>query len=253
MKTFAANNGRFKILTDTGFSDFIGVTKSIGNFNMVEIHTENNSIYRLTEDHGVYINEYNSVCAGTLNENDIVFNSTIQSINKYASDEHVYDVLHVTNNNRFYIKYNETNLLVDNCLYIDEFGFLPNAEELYESVYPTISSSDKTKVIITSTPKGLNYFYKMWVDAEEGRSAYVPYDVKWYEHPDRDQNWYNTMCSNMNAMSIEQEVNCVGGSTLIDVNGELIEIEKLYNDYSQFNNVSNSIVYFNGVELKKRK
>ena len=116
-----------------------------------------------------------------------------------------------------------------NCLYIDEISFLANAEEFYESVYPTISSGSNTKVIITSTPKGLNYFYKMWVEAETGRSEFVAYDVKYYEHPDRDQEWYNTQVKNMNMKAVEQEINCVGAKTHIYVDGVKNTMEDLYN------------------------
>ena len=41
------------------------------------------------------------------------------------------------------------------------------AEEFFDSVYPTISSGQSTKVFIVSTPNGMNKFYKMWIDAEE--------------------------------------------------------------------------------------
>ena len=63
-----------------------------------------------------------------------------------------------------------------NIIFMDEFAHIdpPNlAEEFFTSVYPTISSGETTKVFIVSTPKGLNMFYKMWVDAEEKRSSYV--------------------------------------------------------------------------------
>lgn len=137
------------------------------------------------------------------------------------------------------------NITVSNCIYMDELGFVPNAEEFYESVYPTITSGPNTKVIITSTPKGLNYFYKMWVEAETGRSSYVAYDVKWYEHPDRDQEWYNTQCKNLNAKSVDQEINCVAGDTKINIDGQEVKIEELYNRYQKLGAINNGIVYFN--------
>jgi hypothetical protein len=71
----------------------------------------------------------------------------------------------------------------------------------------------------------------MWMEAENGTSDYVAYDVKWFEHPARDQAWYNTMCKNMNQQSIDQEVNCVAGDTIINVNGKDIMIENLYGHY----------------------
>ena len=68
-----------------------------------------------------------------------------------------------------------------NIIFLDEFAHVPNniADQFFTSVYPTISSGETTKVFIVSTPLGLNMFYKMWIDAEEGRSNYTPIDVHW--------------------------------------------------------------------------
>ena len=55
------------------------------------------------------------------------------------------------------------------------------AEMFFSSVYPTISSGKKTKMIIVSTPHGMNMFYKLWVDAENKQNDYVPIDVHWSE------------------------------------------------------------------------
>ena len=55
-----------------------------------------------------------------------------------------------------------------NIIFLDEFAFVPTniAEMFFSSVYPTISSGTKTKMIIVSTPYGMNQFYKLWTDAE---------------------------------------------------------------------------------------
>jgi hypothetical protein len=56
-----------------------------------------------------------------------------------------------------------------NILFLDEFAFVPNhiADSFFASVYPTITSGKSTKVIIVSTPHGMNHFYRMWHDAEK--------------------------------------------------------------------------------------
>ena len=56
-----------------------------------------------------------------------------------------------------------------NIIFLDEFAYVPAnvAEQFFSSVYPTISSGKSTKVIIVSTPHGMNMFYKLWTDAEE--------------------------------------------------------------------------------------
>ena len=63
-----------------------------------------------------------------------------------------------------------------NLIFLDEFAFVPHevADEFFSSVYPTISSGKNTKVLMVSTPKGMNLFYKFWTDAEHGRNSYVP-------------------------------------------------------------------------------
>lgn len=247
-KEFAPNNGRFQILTDTGFSDFVGVTKSIGQFDSIKIETNNTSI-TTTNDHEIFMDDLSckrmkDICVG-----DVLYGGDVVEKIDSVKLKTVYDVLHVFNNNRFMIsdENHKSSILIKNCLYIDEIAFIPNVEEFYESVFPTISSSNKTKVIITSTPLGMNYFYKMWVEAETGRSAYVPYDVKWYEHPERDQKWYDTMCASMSPTAIEQEMNCVSGDTLIDINGEKVQIEQLYNKFNK--STDNVIAYVNDINI----
>ena len=78
-----------------------------------------------------------------------------------------------------------------NIIFLDEFAYVPAnvAEQFFSSVYPTISSGKTTKVMIVSTPHGMNMFYKLWTDAEEERNEYVPIEVHWSEVPGRDEEW----------------------------------------------------------------
>lgn len=78
-----------------------------------------------------------------------------------------------------------------NMILLDEFAFVANtlAEEFFTSVFPTISSGKDTKVFIVSTPCGLNHFYKMYKDGEEGRNGFVTMHVPWNRHPHRDKKW----------------------------------------------------------------
>ena len=94
-----------------------------------------------------------------------------------------------------------------NILFLDEFAFVPNeiAEEFFNSVYPTISSGTSTKVIIVSTPQGMNHFYKLWVDAQENRNSYVPLEVHWSEVPGRDAKWKEQTIKNTSPEQFKQE------------------------------------------------
>jgi phage FluMu gp28-like protein len=80
-----------------------------------------------------------------------------------------------------------------------------------------ISSGKTTKVIIVSTPYGLNHFYKMWVDAEEGRSTYKPLEVHWSQVPGRDAAWKEETVRNTSEEQFRQEFECVDGDTIIEI------------------------------------
>ena len=97
-----------------------------------------------------------------------------------------------------------------NLIFLDEFAFVGNnlAEEFFSSVYPTISSGQTSKVIIVSTPNGMNHFYKMWTDAEEKNSQYVPIEVHWSQVPGRNEKWKKETIANTSEEQFRQEFEC---------------------------------------------
>ena len=97
-----------------------------------------------------------------------------------------------------------------NILFLDEFAFVPNhiADSFFASVYPTITSGKSTKVIIVSTPHGMNHFYRMWHDAERGKNEYVPTDVHWSEVPGRDEIWKEQTIANTSEQQFKIEFEC---------------------------------------------
>ena len=97
-----------------------------------------------------------------------------------------------------------------NILFLDEFAFVPNhiADSFFASVYPTITSGKSTKVIIVSTPHGMNHFYRMWHDAERGNNEYVPTDVHWSEVPGRDEVWKEQTIKNTSEAQFKVEFEC---------------------------------------------
>ena len=97
-----------------------------------------------------------------------------------------------------------------NIIFLDEFAFIPNhiAEQFFSSVYPTISSGKTTKVIIISTPNGMNMFYKLWHDAERGKNGYKPLEVHWSEVPGRDEEWKRQTIANTSERQFTQEFEC---------------------------------------------
>jgi len=97
-----------------------------------------------------------------------------------------------------------------NIIFLDEFAFVPNhiADDFFSSVYPTISSGKSTKIIIVSTPKGMNHFYRMWHDAERGKNEYVPTEVHWSEVPGRDAKWKAQTIANTSEQQFKVEFEC---------------------------------------------
>ena len=97
-----------------------------------------------------------------------------------------------------------------NIIFLDEFAFVPNhiADDFFSSVYPTISSGKSTKIIIVSTPKGMNHFYRMWHDAEKGRNEYVTTEVHWSEVPGRDAKWKKQTIANTSEQQFKVEFEC---------------------------------------------
>ena len=110
-----------------------------------------------------------------------------------------------------------------NVIFLDEFAYVPNniAEEFFSSVYPTISSGKSSKVMIVSTPHGMNMFYKMWVDATNKNNNFVPVEVHWSQVPGRDGKWKEETIKNTSEAQYQTEFECefLGSvDTLINAN-----------------------------------
>ena len=108
-----------------------------------------------------------------------------------------------------------------NLLLLDEYAFLPShvAEEFYSSTYPTISAGTTTKLIIVSTPNGMNHFHKLWVDAnrQDGhklKNKFIPIEVSWRDvpitpgGPKRNDVWAAEQIANTSPEQFEQEYGC---------------------------------------------
>lgn len=94
-----------------------------------------------------------------------------------------------------------------NIVFLDEFAFVPNniANEFFNSVYPVISSGKSSKIIIVSTPNGMNLFYKLWMDSLEGRNNYKNFEIHWSHVPGRDDAWKEETIRNTSERQFAQE------------------------------------------------
>ena len=97
-----------------------------------------------------------------------------------------------------------------NIIFLDEFAFVPNhiAEAFFSSVYPTITSGKSTKVIMVSTPHGMNHFYRYWHDAQRGKNEYTATEVHWSEVPGRDAAWKAQTIANTSEQQFKVEFEC---------------------------------------------
>lgn len=84
-------------------------------------------------------------------------------------------------------------------LFMDEFAHIPQnfVDTFYENVYPTVSASTNSKVIITSTPNGFNKFYDIYAASEKGVNEYTPFRVDWWDVPGRDDAWMRQEVANL--------------------------------------------------------
>jgi hypothetical protein len=110
-------------------------------------------------------------------------------------------------------------------LYLDEFAFVPTniAEEFFTSVYPTISSGTKSKVLISSTPNGMNHFYRMWTESVSGKNGFVNIEANWRQIPGRDQAWAEEQRRVLGEDKYLQEIECefLGSSGTLISSGAL--------------------------------
>lgn len=124
-------------------------------------------------------------------------------------------------------------------LYIDEYSKIPEniQREFMTATYPVISSGKTSKIIITSTPLGMNLFYKMWNDAIRGLNNFYPVKVNYWENPKYDDEWRRLVISDIGTVAFNQEYLCVDKNTIITIKNkktnkiERVKIGDFYSNY----------------------
>jgi hypothetical protein len=146
---------------------------------------------------------------------------------------------------------------------IDECGFVPEHtwEGFYSSVYPAISSGQRAKIIMVSTPNGLNHFYDFYKKATLGENDYYPVKINWNQHPKRDEKWKEMMIRDCGKQRFEVEFNnkFLGStSTLCDPNAlenlfpkEPVDISKWSGAFQIFEYPQEGCQYILGVDPGK--
>lgn len=225
-------NDRYLIETDEGYCHFRGMKKDTAHQTIDIAYTMGDVVGSIesTCDHKHYITKTDNIPADRVAVGDVLYGGAntqgevkVTAVALKSGRVDVFDVVDVFPRRSFMVN----GIKTSNCVYLDEFAFVENADEFYASTYPTISSSDKTKLIITSTPNGLNLFYKIFSEATRGLNAFKPYHIKWQEHPRRDPainpQWEIDTRANIGAQRFRVEYDCEFlGSSRTLISGEAL-------------------------------
>jgi hypothetical protein len=179
----------YSVLSGDGtFQKFLGMRKNtVEQLIVFTFHDDTKLI--CTPEHKIFLTDSIYVHAQVL---DIGY--SVQAnlrkkviVNKaYLFDQKdVYDFIEIEKNNSFFAN----GIKVHQCLFLDEFAHIQNDEEFFTSTFPVISAGKTTKVIINSTPNGMNLFYKLWTDSERGINDFANINFTWEAHPLRDEEW----------------------------------------------------------------
>jgi hypothetical protein len=129
-------------------------------------------------------------------------------------------------------------------LYADEFAHIhPNfLTQFYRSIYPTLSSSKISRIIISSTPNGMNLFYELYTGALEKKNSYHAIRVDWWQVPGRDENWKKQEIANLGSEELfnQEYGNQFLASSRLLLPGRLLELmnrtskKYVYKDHEAF-------------------
>ena len=207
-----------KILSSDGYRSFDGFVNQGMSTSLYRVSLSNGESIRATGDHRFMLDTGEFVETESLVSGTVLRGAVVESIDQVENQE-VFDAVEVEETHDYYTN----GVISHNCnfLYIDEAAIIPNsvAESFFTATYPTISSGTSTKVVLTSTPLGMNHFYKFWTEAEAGINGFTPVRVHYWEHPKRDENWASKQKELLGELKFNQEVLCefIGSSnTLVD-------------------------------------
>jgi len=132
--------------------------------------------------------------------------------------------------------------LTVSLLFIDEFAKIPQhvCEEFYTATYPVISSGKNSKIIIVSTPLGMNLFYELWCKAVRGDSNFFPIKINWWEVPGRDDEWKKDMIRDIGKIRFSQEFQCANSQSIITVRDTTTNIIKNVEIGQFFEDINNT-------------
>ena len=226
-----------KILSQGKFRDFDSISY-MGDKEIFEVGIENTTSIRCTGDHK-FLTNLGWVEAADLNHTHYFNGRPLISLSNTGKKEKVYDVIEVADTN----SYTVGGVELHNCsfLYIDETAFVEHWDDFFASVLPTIISGNTTKMLLTSTPNGLNHFYKTCAGAMEGTNGYIYFEVPWQRVPGRDDAWKEETLKAMNYdhQKFSQEFSCqFEGSSGTLISGNVLKSLVVKPAITETNNIS---------------
>ena len=138
----------------------------------------------------------------------------------------------IENNSRIICSATSKTALSGNAfsiLYVDEMGLIPSniINDFINAISPTLASSKNSRMLVTSTPKGLNFYAKMWLDAISGKNGFIPYSINWYDVPGRDEKFKEEQIRTHGMQYWLQEFSCdfIGSSDSLITGAKLSELK----------------------------
>ena len=205
-----------KVLTHKGFKNYEGLLVSENKIDKLELCFDNDKTIKCTPEHKFMLSDGSFIKAKDINETHTLYkNITLKQKTQLKTEELVYDLINVEKTN----SYQTNGIESHNCVFLDEFAFVQSsiAENFFSSIYPVVTSGKTTKMIIVSTPNGMNLYYKMWTDAVAKRSEYKNFSIHWSMVPGRDEKFKEQTIKNTSQRQWNQEFECVHGETLIEI------------------------------------
>lgn len=190
-------NTRYQVKTPSGWQNFDGIKKN-SRKGLIKISFVSGKYITCTPEHKFLDLNQNLVYAKDLTFGTCLVDDVVENFEFFESlEENVYDLINVKNGHLYY-----TNGVVSsNCAFIRDF------DEIWTSLYPTLSTGGSA--IVLSTPNGVGgQYYKLWMEAESGANDFNPIRLPWNVHPEHDQAWFDKETKNLPKRKIAQEFLC---------------------------------------------
>lgn len=249
-----------QVLTASGWKPFLGCV--LNGYKMTyKLVLANGMSIRTTDDHQIH------TMRGWVKHRDLRAGDLISTVDGFVpfsesvkvSVEAVYDLVNVEHVHSFYAN----GILVHNCIYLDEYAFIPKhaADDFMKSVLPSIMAGKNTRIFATSTPKGMNQFWTMWRKAESGKSMFKAFRIRYEEVPGYgNPEFKRQIVDTEGIMTWKQEFECAFlGSSKTLIQPEYIEASKPvdpirieFNDWLHiWENPIKGAMYILGVDVAK--